>query len=111
MVFIKNPKLLHRSLVVCEWLSLLPTPIRKRIFANTIHYNRSNLTVQEGSLRDAIDRSCCWDSTPEGHEFWSHLSYVITRFTYRNNGVPGLSPSSLKSILRKEREELKPKRS
>lgn len=99
MTFVKNPALIQgKRIIIREWISLLPSPFRHRLFTNT----RPNvLKEQSYNLSTAIDTSCCWSDTPEGHELWDVLQSRIRAHENKCFNVPGLTEYEFEKLSQK----------
>lgn len=55
-----------------QFLKLAPSVAEKAIL-NCVSQNKSLLTADTDSISSAIMTCIDWESTPEGHDFWSDV--------------------------------------
>lgn len=68
---------MKKTYPIREWIKLLKPDIRAKLLAG-IQAQRGTRTTEWldwelPSLHKAIDYAFTWNSTPEGHDFWSRL--------------------------------------
>jgi hypothetical protein len=74
----------RKIVTLYEWLiQNYSYDVAKRFASNLNHYNhRSEREIRRGSVMEYINYSFDWESTSEGHNFWSYVSASWHNYVY-----------------------------